>query len=103
MRYQLVLQFHGNALDNLDAIAALEENLIEQLAGFAEVDGHDIGSEEANVFVLTSDPVGTFGAIRPILDRVNLLTAATVAYRPVNGQTYTVVWPAQSNEVFHVA
>jgi hypothetical protein len=103
MHTQLVLQFHGSSLDDLDAIVELESTLIEQLAGGARVDGHDIGSDEANVFILTSDPIGTFGAIRPVLDRLNLLTAATVAYRPVNGHGYTVVWPAKFDKVFRVA
>ena len=103
MRYQLVLQFRGHSLDDLDAIIALEDSLIEPLAGVAEVDGHDIGSGEANVFIFTPDPIGTFDAIRPILDRAKLLTAVTAAYRSDSGSTYTVVWPAQSTHAFRVA
>ncbi|HWZ70485.1 MAG TPA: ABC transporter [Casimicrobiaceae bacterium] len=103
MQHQLVLQFRGSTLEDLDAIVALEERLTIHLAGVAKVDGHDIGSDEANIFIITSDPIGTFGAIRPVLDHANLLTGATVAYRPSSGNDYSVLWPAQSDEVFRVA
>jgi hypothetical protein len=103
MRYQLVLQFRDRSLDDLDAIVALEDSLIEQLAADAEVDGHDIGSGETNIFIFTSDPSGTFSAIQPVLDHAGLLHEATVAYRPVDGNAYTIVWPAHIREVFRVA
>jgi hypothetical protein len=102
MQYQLVLQFRHRPLEDLEAIVALEERLDMHLAGIAKVDGHDIGSSEANIFIITSDPVGTFGAIQPVLARANLLLGATVAYRPSDGNDYSVLWPAQSDEVFRV-
>jgi len=100
--YQLVLQFRRTVID-LETIVALEERLIEHLVGAAQVDGHDVGSDEANVFIITSDPIDTFNRLRPILDHTNLLTAATVAYRPINGHGYSILWPAQSDEPFRVA
>ena len=103
MRYQLVLQFRGSSLEDLDALVALEDSLIGQLAGVAVVDGHDIGSGEANVFIFTSDPMGTFDLVKPVLDRAHLLAAVTAAYRSTEGENYTVVWPKQSTNVFHVA
>ncbi len=103
MRYELVLQFRGSSLGDLDAIVELEDFLIEQLAGAAEVDGHDIGSGEANIFIFTSDPIGTFSEIQPVLEHAGLLHDATVAYRPVDGNAYTVVWPANIGEAFRVA
>jgi hypothetical protein len=103
MQYQLVLQFRRSPLEDLEAIVALEERLTTHLAGVAKVDGHDIGSGETNIFLITSDPIGTFGAIQPVLDHANLLTGATVAYRPSDSNDYSVLWPAQSNEVFRVA
>jgi len=39
---------------------ALEEDLIEKLGDSADVDGHDMGSGERNIFIFTSDPVRTF-------------------------------------------
>lgn len=69
MRYQLVLQFRGDTLDDLDEIVELEDSLVDQLPKSAEVDGHDVGSDEVNIFIHTSEPIGTFAAIRPILVR----------------------------------
>jgi hypothetical protein len=103
MRYQLVLQFRSSAFVELDAIVALEDNLIGQLAGLADVDGHDFGSGEAHLFVLTPNPTGTFGAIRTALESAGLLSAVTVAYRPINEDGYTVLWPEQSDKIFRVA
>ena len=43
LKYQLVLQFQGDSLDDYDAMIALEDDLIAELQGVAEVDGHDMG------------------------------------------------------------
>ena len=103
MSYQLVLQFRSSAFVDVDALLALEDSLIEQISSSADVDGHDYGSGEANIFVLTSDPIDTFGAVKPVLDRAGLLTSVTVAYRPINEDRYTVLWPAHSEKLFQVA
>ena len=103
MRCQLVLQFRSAALCDIDAIAELEDCLTVQLAGVAEVDGHDVGSGEVNIFIFTPDPIGTFSAIRPFLERAGLLDSAAVAYRPIDGGAYTTLWPEHSAEMFRVA
>ncbi len=56
MRYQLLFKFRGDSLADLDATAALEDDLIEELGDSADVDGHDIGSCETDIFIFTSDP-----------------------------------------------
>ena len=56
---KLVLQFRGGALADLDETAALEEDLIDVLGDSAEVDGHDVGSSETNIFIFSSDPADT--------------------------------------------
>ena len=61
--YQLVLQFCGDSLQDLDELIALEDELIEQLGDSADVDGHDVGSGETNIFIFTSDPKQTFERI----------------------------------------
>ena len=48
--YQLVLQFAPKALPDYDALVALERQLTGQL-GESAVDGHDMGSGEANIFI----------------------------------------------------
>jgi hypothetical protein len=103
MRCQLVLQFRSAALNDIDAIAELEDRLTVQLDGVAEVDGHDVGSGEVNIFIFTPDPIGTFSVIQPVLERARLLDSATVAYRPIDGGAYIILWPEHSAEMFRVA
>ena len=49
------MQFRGDSLDDFDAMVALEEELTEELGDSADVDGHDVGSGETNIFIYTSD------------------------------------------------
>ena len=101
--YQLVLQFRGNSLGDLDDAAALEENLVTALGDSANVDGHDIGSGETNIFIITTDPEGTFRRAMPTLKRKKVLQSVTAAYRRVDGEQFTVIWPKGSKEPFVIA
>ena len=55
MRYQLVLQFAAAMLSDYDALVALESQLIGVL-GNSAINGHDLGSGQANIFIDTTDP-----------------------------------------------
>ena len=57
MKYQLVLQFTADSMEDFDRLVALEDKLIEEMDDVATVDGHDFGSGEFNIFILTDDPV----------------------------------------------
>jgi len=102
MRYQLVIQFPATALADFDALVALEDKLIADLAKTAKVDGHDFGSGQANIFIFTSDPDMTFWKIRQLLKLEKLLDAVTAAYRPADGENYTVIWPKDSKKRFSI-
>jgi len=101
MNYQLVLQLTGDLAEDLDALIDLEDRLTEGLQD-ADVDGHDIGSGHANVFILTTDPHSTFQAARAVLEKANQLDNLTAAYREAEGEAYTVVWPSGSTKVFKI-
>ena len=103
MRYQLVLQFRGDSLADYDQMIALEDRLIEDLGHAAKVDGHDCGSGETNIFIFTTDPAATFWRVRQTLKQEGRLDAVTVAYREVEGERYTVLWPEGSPQEFRVA
>jgi len=102
MDYQLVLQFSGDSLGDYDATVALENELIAELGDSADVDGHDAGSGEVNIFIITADPVRTFRQSRVVLERNRRLGAVTAAYRLVDGEEYTVIWPEGSAKEFRV-
>jgi len=102
MQFQLVLQFNGDLLGDYDTMVALEDELIQELGDTADVDGHDIGAGETNIFIVTLKPEMAFHRAKAVLDRFKLLGAATAAYRPVAGQAFTVLWPAHRQD-FSVA
>jgi hypothetical protein len=102
MPYSLVVQFQGDSLD-LDELVALEDELIGALCGEAEVDGHDIGEGEANIFVVSDRPVETFARIQAVLEARGLLSAARVARRDLSESRYTVLWPESFGGEFRVA
>lgn len=54
MNYQLVIQFAEEVFEEIDEIADFEDKLDESLID-AEVDGHDIGSGECNIFIHTNN------------------------------------------------
>jgi hypothetical protein len=81
MKYQLALQFRGDSLDNFDEMVALEDELIEKLGDSADVDGHDMGSGERNIFIFTSDPARTFSEARPVLERARRTSLADSSAR----------------------
>jgi hypothetical protein len=102
MKYQLVLQFSCDSEEDFDALVQLEDQLVEALTDEAEVDGHDMGSGQGNIFILTDDPQITFQAAKPVLQKSNRLNDATVAYREASGDVYTTIWPSGSKKKFQV-
>jgi hypothetical protein len=103
MRYQLILQFRGSSLEDYDAMISLEEDLISDLGVNARVDGHDLGSGEANIFIFTADPRQTFCRAMPALDRCGRLQNVKAAFREVGSELLTVIWPEGVSEKFTIA
>ena len=102
-RYQLVLQFRGKSLNGLDVLGALESDLTSALGDSADVDGHDIGSGEVNIFVFTSTPLEAFATAKPVLKKARLLKNVIAAYRDIDGELFTVVWPSGHKKKFTIA
>jgi hypothetical protein len=89
-------------LADYDAMVALEKELIAKLGDSADVDGHNEGSGKVNIFIITADPVRTFGQSKVVLERKQCLGAVTAAYRAVDGEEYTVIWPVGSAKDFRI-
>ena len=93
MKFQLVTQFPEELYDDLDWIAEMEDKLDECLVD-AEVDGHDIGNGEINIFIHTNNPIDTFEVTKNILNEDNsVLKNAKIAYRSLDGDSYIGLWP----------
>lgn len=96
MTAQLVLQFAtAESLDSYDKLIRFEDALIALLDGQAHVDGHDFGSGEMNIFILTQDPVATFALVQQTAVPTRPSQEMKAAYRPLDGEDYVCLWPPQ--------
>ncbi len=100
-RYILVLQFSFSSIDDYDAMIQLEDDLVRSLCRLAEVDGHDAGSGEMNIFIFTDDAQQTFEEAGFVVKRSSLFLKAA-AFRLVEGEEYTRLWPINSTIPFVV-
>jgi hypothetical protein len=101
--FQLVFQFDCESLEAFDAVVQIEEQLILLLGESAEVDGHDVGTKEANVFIHTVEPMEAFKKCHTFLRSKSPRVANyRAAYRSLAGSAYTVLYPEGSTN-FRVA
>ena len=71
----------------------IENALVENLSPANDVDGHDAGSGEVNIFIRTDDAKRAFNEVKAILGSRDFWVDARVAYREVAGNEYTILWP----------
>ena len=93
MNYQLVLQIPASSITDFDRLIMLEEAIIDGLGSTGDVDGHDAGSGEMNIFVLTDDPKLAFDRIKTIPDVGDHLLNMKVAFREVGKHEFTIIHP----------
>ncbi len=92
-KYQLVLQFAASDATAFDQLVSFEERLPSHLRGLAEVDGHDFGLGEYNLFIHSDEPEQTYQVVES-LRRSELPTRiATAAYRDFCEDEYIVLYP----------
>lgn len=98
MNHQLVLQFQGDDAATLEKVIELEDRLIEALnrVSGADVDGHEPGDGVINLSLLAKNPAGVWEKIEPLVEAAASedLEINAVAYRPIDGDDFTVLWPA---------
>lgn len=93
MKYQLVIQLPEKLYGDLNWIADLEDRLDESIVD-AEIDGHDIGSGEVNIFIHSNNPAEVFHAAKNILiDDCVELKNIKAAYREIGEDDYIPLWP----------
>jgi hypothetical protein len=94
IKYQLVLQWPSkNPGFDYDRLVETEDLLIQRLPARNQVDGHDAGSGETNIFILTSDPVSSFEQVKAILEDRDIWATMRAAYREISGDELTILWP----------
>jgi hypothetical protein len=96
MKAQLVLQFTTDEdLDSFDRLIRFEEELISVVGKTAKVDGHDFGSGEMNIFILTDDPVATFTLVQQTNESIRPTEEMRAAYRLIGREDYVCLWPPE--------
>ncbi len=96
MKTQLVLQFKaGEDVDSFDRLIRFEEELMAILGKTAEVDGHDSGSGEMNIFILTEDPIATLTLVQQTNESVRPREEMKAAYRLLDRDDYVCLWPPE--------
>jgi hypothetical protein len=76
-----------------DARIATEDRLLEKMSCHSIVDGHDLGSREMNLFVVTDDPNAFFAQVKEILRAQVYGHVCSARYRKADGSRYTILWP----------
>ena len=102
MKYQLVLQFPMTENFDFDALIELETKLTFELGSEHDVDGHDFGSGEMNVFIHTNNPNDAFEKVVALLND-QFTSSLKAAYRIVGSDQFIWLHPAANEEAFHVA
>jgi len=101
MKYQLVLQFPGDQIEDFDQMLKLELDLDLSLGTEHIVDGHDFGSGEMNIFIHTDNPEDAYKKAKGSLHKlINIEYIA--AFRELEGDNYTVLYPSNFNGAFCV-
>ena len=101
--YQLVLQFPTGNKYGLEDLIFIEDKLREIFDHRIEIDGHDIGLEEMNIFIITAKPNMISGHCIDIINNINIIPLLGVGYRNVNCDEYKRIWPKDNKDKFIVA
>jgi hypothetical protein len=100
MKYTLVLQWSEDSINDFDQLINLEDLLEREAGELGDLDGHDMGSGEVNIFFDTDAPGRLFEKLRIALVSQERLSTARVAFRntsdPAGG--YTIIWPSDLAE-----
>lgn len=99
MKYELVIQFPGEQIEDFDSMLKLEMDLGLKLGREHLVDRHEFGSEGMNIFIHTEKPEAAFGKAKGLLRKFDS-SDYIVAYKDISGEVYTVIFPADYSGVF---
>ena len=69
--------------------------MLERLSDPNEVDGHDSGAGEMNIFIRTNDPESLFKEIEEILREGVFWPHIRVAYRDTLKNDFVIKWPKE--------
>lgn len=91
----MVIQWPATSAADWDDLIHLEDTLIRDLPEDCFVDGHDAGSGEMNIFILTNDPAKTFQEVKHLLHEEARWPETRIAFRDRETSKYTILWPKE--------
>jgi len=97
---QLVIQFPEDFFATRDEIVAFEARLRSCMPKTCEVDGYDVGSGTVNFFVYTSAPAAAHRTFRTYLGTRAVERRLRIAWREVDGEVFTNLWPRRDPRPF---
>lgn len=98
----MVLQLPASSIKDYDAMIELEETITQSLDKLGCVDGHDAGSGEMNIFILTDHPKLAFERVKQVLGTTDFMPDLKVAYREFGKDEFTILYP-ESLRYFAIA
>jgi hypothetical protein len=94
MKYHLVLQLPFSSIKDYKDMVQLEEIIEGGLGDLGEVDRHDAGSGEMNIFIHTDNPKAAFDRIQQHLGTSDFMPDLKAAFRVIGEDEYTILHPA---------
>ena len=101
MKYQLTIQISANSTNDFDEMIEFEDELIEILKDIAIIDGHDFGSGEANIFVLTNDQYETYNVIKEKYLNATVKNKYKISCREIKNDNLVILFPDSLTD-FHI-
>jgi len=92
-KQELVLQLPANSVKDYDILIELENNIAAGLKNLGEVDGHDFGMGEMNIFVHTDYPKLAFEKIRSLIGTKDFMPDLKPAFRDIGKDDFTILFP----------
>jgi len=91
-KHLLVIQVPIGSIGDFDRMVEAEQRIEALLGTLGQVDRHDAGSGEGNIFIFTDEPTLAFQKALPCLDE-KFRDLARAAYRDVDGDKFMILWP----------
>jgi hypothetical protein len=98
MKYQLIIQFQAESVQEFDELVVLEDLLVENLPLHSQVNGHDFGSGDFNIFILTDQPKESFHAAQKTIQHCRPPQTLKAAYRKLGQNNFVILWPPNHRE-----
>jgi hypothetical protein len=100
MEYQLVIKLWRSSLSQEGFLGSLQADLKQALGDTVELEGHDVGAKEINLFMLTNEPRHAFRKAKDVLAARGVENGLSAAYRLNGGAQFTSLWPLRSTRKF---